>query len=34
MAKSYSPEDLVFRAFTLTMASIATFIGIVLIFVL
>ncbi len=34
MAKSYSPEDLAFRAFGMAMACIATFIGVVLIFVL
>lgn len=34
MAKSYSPEDLSFRAFGITMAGISLFIGIVLVFVL
>lgn len=34
MAKSYTPEDLSFRAFGITMAGIALFIGVVVIFVL
>jgi hypothetical protein len=34
MAKSYSPEDLAFRTFGITMAGIALFIGAVIIFVL
>ncbi len=34
MAKSYSPEDLVSRAFGIAMAVIATFIGVVFIYVL
>ena len=34
MAKSYSPEDLVFRAFGITMAGIALFVGVVYIFIL
>ena len=34
MAKSYSPEDLAFRTFVITMAGIALFIGAVIIFVL
>ena len=34
MAKSYSPEDLAFRAFGISMSGIAIFIAIVAIFVL
>lgn len=34
MAKSYSPEDLTMRAFGITMAGIALFIGAVFVFVL
>ena len=34
MAKSYSPEDLTFRAFAITMAGVALFIGVVFIFIL
>ena len=34
MAKSYSPEDLTFRAFGITMAGVALFIGVVFIFIL
>ena len=34
MAKSYSPEDLQFRAFGISMAAIALFIAAVLIFIL
>ena len=34
MAKSYTPEGLLFRSFILTMASIGLFIGIVIVFVL
>ncbi len=34
MAKSYSPEDLALRAFGLSMAAIALFIGVVIIYVL
>ncbi len=34
MAKSYSPEALALRAFALSMAVIALFIGVVIIYVL
>ena len=34
MAKSYTPDDLAFRAFGISMATIAAFIAIVAIFVL
>ena len=34
MAKSYSPEDLAFRAFGISMAGIALFIAVVAVFVL
>ena len=34
MAKSYSPEDLAFRTFGITMAGIGLFIAAVFIFVL
>jgi hypothetical protein len=34
MANSYTPEDLQFRAFAISMAAIALFIGVVLIFIL
>ena len=34
MAKEYSPEGLAFRAFGISMASIALFIALVFIFVL
>jgi hypothetical protein len=34
MAKSYSPEDLLFRAFGLSMATIGLFIAVVVIFIL
>ena len=34
MAKSYTPEDLAFRTFSITLAGIGLFIGGVIIFVL
>lgn len=34
MAKSYTPEDLAFRSFGISMAGIAAFIAIVVIFIL
>lgn len=34
MAKAYTPEDLALRAFGISMAGIAAFIGVVIIFVL
>ena len=34
MAKSYTPEELGFRAFAITMVGIGMFIGAVIIFVL
>jgi hypothetical protein len=34
MAKSYTPEDLTFRTFGISMAGIALFIGVVFIFIL
>jgi hypothetical protein len=34
MAKSYTPEDLTFRAFGITMAGVALFIAVVFIFIL
>lgn len=34
MAKSYSSEDLSFRAFGISMAGIGLFIGVVFIFIL
>ena len=34
MGKTYTPEALVFRTFGLAMASIATFIAVVVIYVL
>ena len=34
MAKAYTPEDLVFRTFAITMAGIGLFIGVVVVFIL
>ncbi len=34
MAKSYSPEDLTQRAFGISMAGIALFIGVVFVFII
>lgn len=34
MAKTYTPDDLAFRAFGISMAAIAAFIAIVAIFIL
>ncbi len=34
MAKAYTPEDLAFRTFAITMAGIGLFIGVVIVFIL
>ena len=34
MGKAYTPEDLAFRSFVMTMAGIGLFIGVVVIFIL
>jgi hypothetical protein len=34
MGKAYTPEDLAFRSFVITMAGIGLFIGVVVIFIL
>jgi hypothetical protein len=34
MGKAYTPEDLAFRSFAISMAGIGLFIGVVVIFIL
>ena len=34
MAKAYTPEDLVFRIFAITMAAVGLFIAVVVVFIL